>query len=161
MSADQNSRPSNSNRRLVAILFADIQGYTSLMQSNEQLGMTLLQKYQSTLNEKVSENGGEIIKNFGDGSLCVFSTALGAVSCAKALQQEMLLEPKVPLRIGLHLGDVIYGNAINLASRIESMGVPGSVLISQSLFLKVRNQSEFSFRSLGSLTAHKLNDDSA
>ncbi|NNF36285.1 MAG: adenylate/guanylate cyclase domain-containing protein, partial [Saprospiraceae bacterium] len=150
-----NSSTSRQDRKLVAILFADIQGYTAMMQSDESNAMSRLKRYQEVLNECVSNNQGEVIKNYGDGSLCLFSSVLDALNCAKSVQESLTLEPKVPLRIGLHLGDVthsqgdVYGNDINIASRIESLGVAGSVLMSGEFLNKVKNQSEFKFQSLG------------
>ena len=145
-----------SNRRLAAILFADIVGYTAMMQSDEGLAMSRHQRYQDVLKAEVKAHKGEIIKNYGDGSLCLFGSVLDAVNCAKIIQKTLQEEPKVPLRIGVHLGDVmyrdddIYGNAVNVSSRIESMGVPGSVLMSKNVYDKVKNQSTFSFESYGS-----------
>jgi class 3 adenylate cyclase/tetratricopeptide (TPR) repeat protein len=147
--------PKREDRKLVAILFADIQGYTAMMESDESNAMSRLKRYQMVLNESVSNNQGEIIKNYGDGSLCIFSSVLDALNCAKSVQQRLSQEPKVPLRIGLHLGDVthsegdVYGNDINIASRIESLGIAGSVLMSGDFLNKVKNQSGFEFQSLG------------
>lgn len=154
----------NKQRKLAAILFADIQGYTAMMQENEAKAMACLQHYQQVLKEQVNHYQGEIIKNYGDGSLCLFSTVIDAVRCAIAVQERVCKEPLVPLRIGIHLGDVIYrendiyGNDLNIASRIESMGVPGSVLLSRNVYDKVRNQSEFQFKSLGSFDFKNLKD---
>ena len=145
-----------SNRRLAAILFADIVGYTAMMQSDEGMAMSRHKRYQDVLKSEVTNHQGEIIKNYGDGSLCLFNSVLEAVNCAKTIQKALQEEPKVPLRIGVHLGDVmyrdddIYGNAVNISSRIESMGVPGSVLMSKNVYDKVKNQSSFSFESYGS-----------
>lgn len=142
-------------RRLAAILFADIQGYTALMQRDEKQAFRTLNKYQQTLKKLVDESNGDVIKNYGDGSLCLFSTALDALVCAKQLQTKMIKDPIVPLRIGLHLGDVtyqegdVYGDAINLASRIESMGIAGNVLMSRSFHSKIKNQRQFLFENLG------------
>lgn len=148
---------SNAHRRqLKAILFADIVGYTAMMQSDEQNSMHRLRQYQSILTEKVHDYEGEVVKNYGDGSLCIFSSVLSAVQCAKEVQLVLQEEPKVPLRIGIHLGDVmyesndIYGNAINIASRIESMGVPGSILMSHEIYKKLKNQTALNFTALGS-----------
>ena len=144
-----------STRKLVAILFADIVGYTSMMQADEGLAISRLQRYKDVLTSKVEAHEGEIIKNYGDGSLCVFSSVLSAVNCAKAVQEELRSGIMVPLRIGVHLGDImyreddIYGDALNIASRIESMGVGGSVLVSKDVFQKVKNQANLSFKSLG------------
>jgi len=149
------STEGSSNRRLSAILFADIVGYTAMMQSDEGLTMSRLKRYQDVLKSKVANHQGEVIKNYGDGSLCLFSSVLDAVNCGKEVQEELMKEPKVPLRIGLHIGDVmfrdddVYGNALNISSRIESMGSAGSVLMSKDVYEKVKNQSSFSFKSLG------------
>ncbi|MBT8221288.1 MAG: adenylate/guanylate cyclase domain-containing protein, partial [Bacteroidia bacterium] len=147
---------SKNNRKLAVILFADIQGYTAIMQSDEGKAMNRLRQYQTVLKEEVDKVKGEIIKNYGDGSLCLFSSVLEALRCSKNLQHTFQNDPVVPVRIGIHLGDVvfeendIYGNDINIASRIESMGIAGSILISRNIYEKVRNQSEFEFKSLGS-----------
>ena len=142
-------------RRLAAILFADIVGYTAMMQSDEGNTMSRLQRYQQVLKAEVSRYHGEIIKNYGDGSLCLFSSVLESVKCARAIQESLREEPTVPLRIGLHLGDVmyreddVYGNALNISSRIESMGKAGSVLMSKDIYAKVTNQPDLKFESLG------------
>jgi len=145
----------SKNRKLAAILFADIAGYTAMMQSDEGKTMHKLRHYQAVLKSEVAQHKGEIIKNYGDGSLCLFPSVLDAVHCAKALQVTFKSEPVVPLRIGLHLGDVmyeqndIYGNDLNIASRIESLGIAGSVLLSKNVLDKVKNQAELKFTSLG------------
>lgn len=143
------------NRKLSAILFADIQGYTSIMQADEKLGISILKRYQNSLRAEVEEHQGQIIKSYGDGSLCLFPSILQAALCAEGVQLRLQEEPKVPLRIGIHVGDVlhvdddVYGDAVNIASRIESMGVPGSVLFSRSVFDKVKNHRQLSMQSLG------------
>ena len=144
-----------NQRSLSAILFADIQGYTAIMQSDEAQAVVFLNHYQSSLSIEVNKHNGEIVKNYGDGSLCLFSSVLEAVQCAKDLQSRLSQEPKVPLRIGLHLGDVmhadndVYGDSINIASRIEGMGVAGNVLLSKSVHDKVKNHKHLQMQSLG------------
>ncbi len=146
---------SDSNRKLYAILFADIQGYTAMMQADEDKALSRLSRYQNTLESSVKSCNGQIVKNYGDGSLCLFENTIDAAKCAVAIQEELMREPNVPLRIGLHLGDVtfregdIYGNDINLASRIESMGISGSVLMSAEFWRKVKAKSSYSASSLG------------
>jgi TolB-like protein len=118
--------------------------------------MNKLRHYQTVLKSEVTKYKGEIIKNYGDGSLCLFSSVLDAVHCAKSLQETFRSEPIIPLRIGLHLGDVmyeendIYSNDLNIASRIESMGISGAVLMSKNVLDKVKNQADLKFSSLGS-----------
>jgi len=140
---------------LSAILFSDIEGYTSMMQKDEKSTLLLLDRYQQTLAKMVSKHGGEIVKNYGDGSICLFSSAAESVKCAIEIQKSLRLYPEVPLRIGLNLGDVhrkgddVYGDAINVASRLESMGVAGNILLSYSMYEKVKTHPEFEFQSLG------------
>ena len=143
------------SRRLVAILFADIEGYTTMMQTDEKDALAKLRRYQSSLQILVKTHQGNIIKNYGDGSLCVFTSVLEAVTCALDLQLDLQGSDAVPVRIGVHLGDVtfeqndVYGNAINLASRIESVGVPGSVLLSNDVRRKIKIHQNLQTRSLG------------
>ena len=149
------STRSNSSRELSAIFFADIVGYTAMMERDEEMALALLNKYQNTLKEKLDIYQGKLIKNYGDGSLCLFGSVLNALKCAEDVQIKLNNDPKVPLRIGLHLGDVThiegdaYSSDINLASRIESLGIPGSVLCSHDFYEKVKNQKEFRFSTLG------------
>jgi len=142
-------------RKLRAILFADIVGYTALMQKDETTARTLLQKFRNTLNEKVAQHSGEIINNYGDGCLCTFESAVDAMTCAKEVQLLFQEAPKVPVRIGLHSGDVffednnVFGDSVNIASRIESLGVAGAVLFSKQIKRHIANQTEFKVQSLG------------
>ena len=146
----------NSDRKLTAILFLDIQGYTSIMQSDEARALKWLDLYQAVLNESITQYQGEIVKAYGDGSICLFNSSLHAVQCARDLQLKFQESEPIPVRIGIHSGDVIYkredvfGDALNIASRIESMGIAGSILLSKSLVDRVKNQQELKFKSLGS-----------
>jgi class 3 adenylate cyclase len=117
-------------------MFADIQGYTALMQENESYAMIIRNKFQEVLENACKTHNGRIAEWSGDGALCVFFSDIEAVHAAISIQKEMIAEPKVPLRIGIHSGDIlfngdkIYGNGVNVASRIESFAVAGSVFIS-------------------------------
>ena len=111
----------SKNRKLAAILFADIVGYTAMMQSKEAHAMEVLQRFQNVITSEVANNNGELIKSYGDGSLFVFNSTIDAMQCAFAMQTAFRESPKVPLRIGIHLGEVIkkegdyFGNGINLS----------------------------------------------
>ena len=146
---------STQTRKLAAILFADIEGYTALMQTNEQLALASLQKFKQTLDTQVPTHHGEIIQYYGDGCLAIFNSSVDATACAKSLQEAFQRKPKVPVRIGLHAGDVVlrdgnvFGDAVNIASRIESMGVVGSVLLSSTVKNQIKNQSQFDVSPLG------------
>ena len=108
------------------------------MEEDEQLGRITAKRYRQVLDEKLAQFEGELINTYGDGSLCIFPSAVQAVRCASAVQQVLRQDPVVPLRISLHMGDIVidqeelYGASINATSRIESMGVAGSVLVSDT-----------------------------
>jgi TolB-like protein/Flp pilus assembly protein TadD len=142
-------------RQLAAILFADMTGYTSLMQENEQLARVKRKRLKEVLESSVGQFNGKILQNYGDGSLSIFSSAIDSVSCAIHIQQLLQQEPKVELRMGIHTGDVIiedeaiYGDGVNLASRIESLAVPGGIFISEKVHDEIKNQQNISTREMG------------
>lgn len=141
-------------RRLAAIMFTDIVGYAHLSETNESLALELLQEHQSLLRPVFLARGGTVVKTIGDAFLVEFKSALDAVTCAVDLQRRMSernagVEPsrRLELRIGIHVGDVvhdtddIYGDAVNVAARIEPLAAPGGVCISQQVFDQVRNKT--------------------
>ena len=142
-------------RRLAAIMFTDIVGYTAMMQQNEQEGLAKVRRFSQTMEEQVKSHHGEILQFMGDGCLCIFNSAVEAMHAAKNIQESLQAEPKVPLRIGIHIGDIviqegnIYGDGVNLASRVESMGVPGSILVTERVIHDVKSHPEFDMTSLG------------
>ena len=142
-------------RQLAAILFADMTGYTSLMQENEQLARLKRRRLKEVLESSVGQFNGKILQNYGDGSLSIFSSAIDSVSCAIHIQHLLQQEPKVELRMGIHTGDVIieeeaiYGDGVNLASRIESLAVPGGIFISEKVHDEIKNQQNISTREMG------------
>jgi len=144
-----------SSRQLAAIMFTDIVGYTALMQASEIDGKLKAKHYRKVLSEQVAAHQGTIIQNYGDGSLTIFRSAVEAAECAMDIQKILKEEPVVPLRIGIHLGDIVidgedfYGDGINVAARIESMGVEGAILVSQSVSNQIKNHTSFQLKSLG------------
>ena len=152
-----------STRKLSAILFADIVGYTALMQSDEVKGNQYLEKFHQTLKTKVNLNNGEVINNYGDGCVCTFGSAVEAMNCAKEVQTIFQSTPKVPVRIGLHSGDVffkdnnVYGDSVNIASRIESLGIAGAILFSKRIKRHISNQPDFQIQSLGEFDFKNVN----
>ena len=143
------------NRKLAAVLFADIEGYTSLMQKDEANAAILLKRFQNDINGKMTSYNGEVISFFGDGALCSFSCPLQAIHFAMVIQSGFQTDPKVPVRIGMHSGTVVYeengafGDCINIASRIESMGIPGAILLSKKVQNELKNQQGLSMVSVG------------
>jgi len=144
-----------ATRQLAAILFTDIAGYTAMMQRNEQSAIKMVKHHRAVLEKTVKEFEGNVIEFYGDGSLCIFNSITKAMHCAYSIQQQMQAEPPVPLRLGLHIGEVIYedgkimGDGVNIASRIQSLGLPGSILFSKEIFDKIRNHTEFKTVYLG------------
>ena len=142
-------------RQLAAIMFSDMFGFTALMQQNEQLANSKRIRYKEVLETSVSAYSGKILQYYGDGALSIFNSAIDSVNCAVEIQQKLLLEPRVDLRIGIHTGDIsienetIYGNGVNLASRIESLAVPGSVFISEKVYDEIKNQDQIIAREMG------------
>ena len=142
-------------RQLAAILFADMTGYTALVQENEQLARLKRKRLKDVLDSTIEKFNGKTLQYYGDGSLNIFNSAIDGVRCAIDIQQQLRQEPKVDLRIGIHTGDVtveeeaIYGDGVNLASRIESLAVPGGIFISEKVFDEIKNQENIQTSELG------------
>ncbi|MBA3674335.1 MAG: guanylate cyclase, partial [Chitinophagaceae bacterium] len=142
-------------RQLAAIMFADMTGYTALMQEDEGKAKILRDRQRYILEKFIPGYNGKIIQYFGDGTLSIFGSAIDAVKSAIDIQNELQKDPKVLLRIGIHAGDVvydsqgIYGDSVNVASRIEALSLPGAVLISDKVFDEVKNQTEIKTAQLG------------
>jgi adenylate cyclase len=143
-------------RQLVAIVFADMTGYTALMQENELLAKSKRKRVKEVLDITLEKHHGKILQYYGDGSLSIFKSAIDAVNCAISIQHQLLQNPKVDLRIGIHTGDVtvedeaIYGDGVNMASRIESLAVSGSVFISEKVYDEIKNHDHIQAKELGS-----------
>ena len=124
----------SQQRQLAAILFTDIVGYTASMQKDEARAVAIVRRYIAVLQKAVSGHQGVIVNDYGDGSLCTFSSATQAVKCALAIQQQLRSDPSVPLRIGLHIGEIFFeegkvmGDGVNVASRIQSLGKANTIL---------------------------------
>ena len=142
-------------RHLAAIVFADMTGYTALMQEDEQKAKLLRDRQRLALENHVPAHNGRILQYFGDGTLSIFSSAIDAVRSSIEIQLELQKDPKVLLRIGIHSGDIaydhqgVYGDCVNLASRIEGLASPGSILISDKVYDEVKNQPGIEVESLG------------
>jgi len=142
-----------TRRKLAAIMFTDIVGYSALTQRSEDLALKLLEEHRKLLRSTFSKHRGKEIKTMGDAFLIAFGSALEAVRCAIEIQ--MLLaqrnstvpaEKRIQIRIGVHLGDVvyqdddIYGDGVNIASRIEPLAEPAGICISEDLAHQIHNK---------------------
>jgi predicted ATPase/class 3 adenylate cyclase len=141
-------------RRLVAVMFTDMVGYTALLQADERLAIEKRERYLASLEREHEAFGGTIVQRLGDGSMSMFPSSLAAVSAAVAIQRELAAQD-VSARVGIHVGEVIVeaerltGDAVNIAARIESFAVPGGVLLSDEAYAQLRNRDDVSVVSLG------------
>ncbi len=147
--------PGLGTHRLAAIMFTDIEGYTALMQRDEEGALQLRNRHREVFNTITTQFGGKILQYYGDGTLSIFPSAIDAVKCGIALQRAFRSPPLIPVRIGIHSGDILYnaediiGDGVNVASRIESLAVAGSVFISGKVYDEVKNQPDIQADSLG------------
>ncbi len=143
-------------RQLAAIMFTDISGYTALMGNDEQKAHNVLRKNRALQKPIIEEFNGRWIKELGDGVMASFNTVSDAVNAAFKIQQQCNLAKEFQLSIGIHQGEImledgdIYGDAVNVASRIQSLGVAGSVLFSKKVKDEIHNKIEFQTVLLGS-----------
>src|SRR4029453_11168277 len=148
-----------TQRRLAAILAADVVGFSRLMGADESGTMAALKvRRKDVLDPLVAKYHGRIFKTTGDGVLIEFASAVNAVQCAVELQQGMAVansgkpeDRHIVLRIGVNLGDVmvegsdLYGDGVNIAARLESIANPGGILVSGTAYDHLKNKIKTSF----------------
>jgi TolB-like protein/class 3 adenylate cyclase/tetratricopeptide (TPR) repeat protein len=152
----------DSERRLAAIMFTDMVGFTALAQRDETLAMELLDEQRRVIRACLAEYKGREVDTIGDGFFVEFASSLDAVKCAIAIQSALKEwneqhppENRVLIRIGIHLGDVLHrgrevsGDAVNIASRIEPLAPPGGVCVTAPVYASVFNKVEYEFEMLG------------
>ena len=165
-------QPQQGERRLAAIMFTDMVGYTALTQSNESLAMEVLQRHNRLIRPFFPRFHGREVKTIGDSFLAEFDSALDALKCAVELQSFLhdynissRDEWRIKLRVGIHLGDVIHqqgdvlGDAVNIASRIEPTAEPEGVCVSAQVYDQVHNKFERPLVSLGERTLKNVSGD--
>ena len=144
-----------TNRRLAAVMFTDIVGFSNIMSADESMALEVLDLKVKMLNPILKKHEGELIKNMGDGSLSCFESAVNAVKCAQSLIELIEKEQSFNVRVGIHLGEVVYrdkdvfGDGVNIASRLENLAEPGSILISKDVNDQLSNHTGFQTKSLG------------
>jgi TolB-like protein/class 3 adenylate cyclase len=153
----------HATRQLAAIMFTDMVGYTALMQQNEQLAIQKRDRHKKIFDNSLVKHEGRLLMYYGDGALSIFTSGLNAVKSAVEIQTLNLQEPKIDVRIGLHIGDVmfddtgIYGDSVNVASRIESLATPGGVFLSEKLYDEIKNYEGITAKSLGYFELKNVN----
>jgi TolB-like protein len=157
-------------RRLAAILAADVVGYSRLIEQDEAGTLAVLKERRTDiLKPLVAEHHGRVVKVMGDGVLVEFASAVNAVACAVELQKRMASandelpkERRIVLRIGINLGDLVveggdlYGDGVNIAARLQAMAEPGEIYVSQTVRDHVKNKVELKFENLGEQTVRNI-----
>ena len=152
-----------AERRLTAILAADVAGYSRLMGSDEEGTLAQLKAHRRALvDPKIKQHRGRIVKTTGDGMLVEFASVVEAVCCAVDIQNGMVKrnaelpqEKRIEFRVGINLGDImidgndIFGDGVNVAARLEAIAEPGGIFISRQVYDQIEGKVAFQFRKLG------------
>ena len=146
----------SQSRQLAAIMFTDIVGYTALMEKDEKEAFEVLKKNRALHKQVINEFQGRLIKELGDGILATFPTVSDALNAAVKIQKDCNETSKFKLSIGIHQGEIVFengdvfGDAVNISSRIQTLGIAGSILFSKKVTDEIKNKNEFTTASLGS-----------
>ncbi|TFB10343.1 tetratricopeptide repeat protein [Candidatus Marinimicrobia bacterium MT.SAG.3] len=147
--------PESPKRKLVAIMFTDMVGYTAIMQKAELKARELVQNHREIIKPLIEKHAGEVIQYVGDGTFSTFGSAIEAVNCAIEIQRSLKDNEELSLRIGIHVGDVVvegdevYGDGVNVTSRLEPLAEPGGVCISERVYDDIKNQLDMETAFLG------------
>src|SRR5580698_11026012 len=158
------------DRRLAAVLAADIAGYSRLMGADEEGTLARLKACRKALvDPKIAEYRGRIVKTTGDGMLVEFGSAVDAVRCAVEVQRGMASSnidvpetKRIEFRIGIHVGDIIiddndiFGDGVNIAARLENIAEPGGICMSDDAYRQIRGKVDITFEDMGSQTLKNI-----
>ena len=143
-------------------MFTDIVGYSALMSKDEKKAMNVLEKNREIHKYAIKQFNGEFIKEIGDGTLSIFQSSFDAVSCAIEIQKACCKESALTIRIGIHIGDIIvkdndvFGDGVNIASRIEAAGEPGEIYISERVYEDIKNKTDIRAKFIGEKTLKNI-----
>ena len=157
-------------RRLAAVVAADVAGYSRLMGGDEERTLADLKHVRATLiDPAISDHRGRIVKTTGDGLLVEFASAVDAARCAVEVQRAMAEQNadvprdlRIEFRIGIHVGDIIiddddiFGDGVNIAARLEGMAEPGGICISDDAHRQIRGKVDIDFDDLGPQTLKNI-----
>lgn len=139
---------SSQPRRLAAVAFFDIVGYSAKMARSESEALACVRHFEELLRREVPASGGRVVKFLGDGSMAEFPTAIAAVECSQRALEAIAAtaDPRYEVRIGIHLGEVVdeagdlFGDAVNIAARVQPLADPGGIALSEPVHTQLRNQ---------------------
>jgi class 3 adenylate cyclase len=163
---------SATQRKLTTIFSADVQGYSRLMETDEETTLTTLKQYRDAMGRLITSHGGRVVNTWGDALLAEFPSVVEAVRAAIDVQNELAARnagrptaAQMVFRIGINLGDVIvegddiYGDGVNVAARLQTQAEPGGIVISNTVYDQVRNKITVSFEFLGNLSVKNIAGD--
>lgn len=162
MSSPEGKRlPGAPSRRLAAVWFADIVGFTALASRDEDAALRLVDTFQDTARREIEGHDGTLVKFMGDGALAYFTSTSAALEAAVSLRERLtgaasVDEPPLLLRFGVHVGDIVvsstgdvFGDGVNVASRLQDEAAPGEVVVSEDVWRQCRQRDDFDFLPLG------------
>src|SRR5579872_452908 len=161
---------STVQRKLAAVLAADVVGYSRLMSSDEMRTLTALKAHRRELiDPAIASHHGRMVKTTGDGALLEFASVVDAVGCAVVIQRGMISrnasvaeDQRIVFRIGINVGDIIidgddiFGDGVNIAARLEALCEPGGVCISRAANDQIRDKLSLAFADLGEQTVKNI-----
>jgi adenylate cyclase len=160
MSAD--TTPGSMERKLTAILSADVKGYSRLMGEDEEATIRTLTAYHAVMATLIPQHHGRVVDSPGDNLLAEFASVVDAVRCAVEIQRELkgknlelLPDRKMEFRVGINVGDVVvegeklYGDGVNIAARLEGLAEPGGICISGTVYDQIENKLALSYEYVG------------
>ena len=162
---------SATRRKLTTIFSADVQGYSRLMETDEEGTLATLKTYRDAMGGLIEAHGGRVVNTWGDGLIAEFPSVVEAVRAAVDVQGELAERnagrsdaSRMLFRIGINLGDVIaegddiYGDGVNIAARLQSSAAPGGIVISSTVYEQVRNKVAVGFEFLGQLSVKNIDE---
>jgi class 3 adenylate cyclase len=160
-----------TQRKLTTILSADVQGYSRLMEADEEGTLATLKQYRDAMGRLIASHGGRVVNTWGDGLLAEFPSVVEAVRASVDTQNELAehnagkpTATRMLFRIGINLGDVIvegddlYGDGVNIAARLQTQASPGGIVISNTVYDQVRNKVPVGFDFLGTLSVKNIEE---